>query len=242
VRAASPTQESKDEGSSCLLHLGIYSAIEILNSHAFPVSTHSINPAFSIIPLCESALDAVIDHYQYLVLSEIAGLTYKPPCLLKEDLTQEGLILLIKSARTFSPTKSHNRTFPPYARTCIHNGLIDIAKWAWRDNTRLMSALTAGNILSVDTNGTVHPAFLLSRGVNYDPAEAALLEDEALFVRSVMKELSPRHQAVLQLSQIDGWSLRQIGDYLQLSRTRIHQILQEGIIFMRKRYVEERMS
>lgn len=239
MHATSPVQRSENQRADCYLHSHITSAEDILRSHNFPSLGNPGTPA--IVPLCESALDALISHYQYLVVSEIAGLTYKPPCLVKEDLTQEGFILLIKAARTYVPARSYKRTFVPYARTCIRHGLIDIAKWAWRDNKRLMSAMTSGDILSVDIGGNANPAFLRNREIDYDPAAAALLEEEALFVRRVMKELSPRHQAILQLSQIDGWSLRQVSEYLQLSRTRIHQLLQEGIMFMRKRYMEEMM-
>lgn len=233
---------------ACELHPINSESDKVLLSHGFPIVTlkfiqestddSSAGKPPPLVPLCEQGLDAVVAEYYSVIASEVRGLRYRPPCNSHEDLMQEGAALLIRAARTFVPQRSHNRQFVGYARVCVRNGLRDIVKWASRDSQRTIRGISAGWILATDNEGNAPLAHAPAYMHDYQPEQVALSDSESTVIRSILNELPARHRAVTQLAYIDDWSLRQISDYVGLSRTRVHQILQESREHVKKRYRE----
>jgi RNA polymerase sigma factor (sigma-70 family) len=217
----------------------------VLHLHAFPlppkvVAKFTIDSASSSarrsiqLEPCELLLDAISRSYKFLVESEAQFATRHAQEVLLglEDATQEAEIALLRAANTYSPDHASKATFATYARLCIRRSLRDVARWMIRDRERAQLGGQLGVLLALRAthSDAVHLPQALPSSQNLTGVEDMALRNiygkdaiEALMMLPV------RERAIVWLTYVDSWSLRQISDYLDISRTRVHQLHMEAL-------------
>src|SRR5690606_22708033 len=181
-----------------------------------------------------------------------------PPHIELEDLIQAGMIGLLNAAQNYSADKGAN--FETYAGIRIRGAMLDEARRAIEAQTgRDARANEIAEALGVDRDehhGRLESA-ASSRVLSYeqladDPVRAALLPEQgdvaadALLeadqfraaLAEAIKSLPEREQLVLSLYYNEELNLREIGEVLKVSESRVCQIHGQAVLRIRARLAE----
>ena len=124
-----------------------------------------------------------------------------------EDLTQEGMVALIKAVREFAPDKA--ASFRTFAEICIRNRLYSVLRASARDKHKALNQSISLNTPDFDSNSYTSGTSSLAQR---DPEDFLIdREHTAALLAAVRKQLSEFEAKILGY-YLDGLSCREIAD------------------------------
>ena len=124
-----------------------------------------------------------------------------------EDLTQEGMVALIKAVREFAPEKA--ATFRTFAEICIRNRLYSVLRASARDKHKALNQSISLDTPDFDSNSYTSGTSSLAQR---DPEDFLIdREHTAALLAGVRKQLSEFEAKILGY-YLDGLSCREIAD------------------------------
>ena len=126
-----------------------------------------------------------------------------------EDLTQEGMVALIKAVREFAPDKA--ASFRTFAEICIRNRLYSVLRASARDKHKALNQSISLNTPDFDSNSYTSGTSSLAQR---DPEDFLIdREHTAALLAAVRKQLS-EFEAMILGYYLDGLSCREIADFV----------------------------
>ena len=124
-----------------------------------------------------------------------------------EDLTQEGMVGLIKAVREYDPEKE--ASFRTFAEVCIRNRLYSVLRSAARDKHKALNQSVSLDTPDFDSNSyTSGPSNMAQRNPEDDMIDR---EHTAALLSGVRKQLSEFEAKILEY-YLDGLSCREIAE------------------------------
>lgn len=124
-----------------------------------------------------------------------------------EDLTQEGMVALIKAVREYAPDKA--ATFRTFAEICIRNRLYSVLRASARDKHKALNQSISLDTPDFDSNSYTSGTSSLAQR---DPEDFLIdREHTAALLAAVRKQLSEFEAKILGY-YLDGLSCREIAD------------------------------
>ena len=124
-----------------------------------------------------------------------------------EDLTQEGMVALIKAVREFAPDKA--ASFRTFAEICIRNRLYSVLRASARDKHKALNQSISLNTPDFDSNSYTSGTSSLAQR---DPEDFLIdREHTAALLAAVRKQLSEFEAKILGY-YLDGLSCREIAE------------------------------
>ncbi len=122
-----------------------------------------------------------------------------------EDLTQEGMVALIKAVREYAPEKA--ATFRTFAEICIRNRLYSVLRASARDKHKALNQSISLDTPDFDSNSYTSGTSSLAQR---DPEDFLIdREHTAALLAGVRKQLSEFEAKILEY-YLDGLSCREI--------------------------------
>jgi len=184
----------------------------------------------------QSAL--VTQHYH--CVRKIAGKFAKqvPKSVQYDDLVSAGVLGLISAARSYRP--EHGVRFMSYAGTRIVGAIKDWLReqsWAGRPEVRRLKAAGVGQTLQLQWADNKAGDPLL-----YEDRKAASSLDRAVDAdtcRRLLRGLKPKDRLAMLLHFGEGITMREVGEILDLSESRVSQKLSQLMRLVRSRLQSE---
>jgi len=124
-----------------------------------------------------------------------------------EDLTQEGMVGLVKAVREYDPEKE--ASFRTFAEICIRNRLYSVLRSAARDKHKALNQSVSLDTPDFDSNSyTSGPSNMAQRNPEDDMIDR---EHTAALLSGVRKQLSEFEAKILEY-YLDGLSCREIAE------------------------------
>lgn len=150
-----------------------------------------------------------------------------------EDMTQEGLIGLIDALNRFDPTKGAE--FTTYASMRIRGSIIDAIRKNRARTTPRLNNLTEAEMETIDKER--HKAYIDPDPLS-SPEESSTLKEETSAVHLAISRLPERNRRIIHMYFFLNLQQREIGQILELSESRISQLLHQSVAELKK-YLEK---
>lgn len=167
----------------------------------------------------------------YTQLARIIALSYSSiPGIDVDDVIAEANKSLIKARDSYSANRG---SFESYARTVIRNRLNNL----YRKQIRISGHEHSFDRLVKSSMESCDPTSLLEDS-SADIRKEVRLNETKTILEGLLNELSPRERMVLEKIN-KGYSLREVGESLEISKQAVHKIAQHALDRLRSRLKED---